>query len=581
MATKTKEELLEQIRQSTLNSLLPTPAPEPVSAPAPAPAPEPLPAVIPAEPPLGGYDESTGDPAKDALLDQIYQSTLTSLLPESAPAQEPPPAPAPEPTPTPTPTPTPMPTPVAPPTPAAPPPPYDATGGYLWELDPATGQYIEVPDPSLPPPPAPPVFAPGQDKEYYTDPSTGTQYVGTPGEGRFVHNGTDWQWEPGEVASWEEMVVDAGPVEDLGTDYDMSNFEATLEAIRKTAEGTDLGAVGAEYSESYDPYRTSFTGLTNRINELEAPTIAQAPGLYDPTQDIDVVQTMAKSLETGGGGHFDESGNWVADEQDWREAGQDDFAKSAGYDNWDAFLDDQAERQGKTRADMEGLTDEESATYDRLIRNNMADMERRATVQLEAMMANTGSSIRYMAEADELNQAMGSERSRMEFEKMNQNMQLQLDALSRNDEKYFKLMEQGSLSVSQYMTAKTDGVMLAIDGWWKSASLAADASRQELEKWGLESEFAITQYGQEIQAINSMADVVYKGAMMELGIDQGVLDLTNQWWDTQMAPMLDVLNAQISQMQLSAMDEATTAEIDAAWVGVLGDVLGGVIGLFG
>ena len=261
--------------------------------------------------------------------------------------------------------------------------------------------------------------------------------------------------------------------------------------------------------------------------------------------------------------------------------GREETAKTMGYDSWDAFLTAQKGLEGQTRTDMEGLTEEETASYDKLIRDNMADMERRATVQLEAMMANTGSSIRYMAQADELNQSMGSERSRMEFEKMNTNMQMQMDELRRSDEKYFKLMERGDLGVAQYMAAKTNGVMSAIDGWWKSASLQAESSRQELEKWGMESEFALTQYGQEIQAIGAMADVVYQGAMMELGIDQGILDLTNQWWDTQMAPMLDVLNAQISQMQLSAMDAATKAEVDSAWVGLFGDVLGGVIGLFG
>jgi hypothetical protein len=345
----------------------------------------------------------------------------------------------------------------------------------------------------------------------------------------------------GNMLGYDPYTPPVDPSEGLAADLasqDLSNLQSSIGSLTDVIQNTDLGQVAGDYRSGYDQFTTSLDNLTKQINTME---------LYDPQSAMDKIGGLAEDLETFG------DGQWMGD-------AQTETAKMMGYNTWDEFLTDQAARQGMERGDMQGFTEEENAQYEKMIRATQADMERRATVQLEAISANTGSAIQYMAAADEINQSIADQTTKMQFEQMNQNIALQMEELRRNDEKYYKLMEQGQLGVSEYMNMRSDAVMNAINGYMQEATLGMQNNAQEIDK------------------IVAMTDAVYKGAMTQLGIDQGVLDLANQWYETNITPILDVIEVQLASANLDAMDEQSKRAVWSSVFGAIGDIGGGLLG---
>lgn len=333
---------------------------------------------------------------------------------------------------------------------------------------------------------------------------------------------------------------------------DLSDFQGGLDALVRLAENYDPTAGIASYREQFAPRIETLDDLMVEIENLS---------LYDPTREggeIENINRLTGNIEHMGEGYYDEDGNWVST-SDWLADGRDVAAQSLGYKNWDEMSKDLTAKRTATRADMQGLTDEESAEYDRMIRMEQANMERRAMTQLEAIQANTGSSIQYMAAADEINQSISDQTTRMQFEKMNQDMAMQLEELRRNDEQYFKMVEQGRLGVSEYMNMRTNAALNAMNGYVQQATLGMQYSNMEINK------------------IVSMTDAVYKATMLEIGVEQGIMDLVQQNWETQALPIITALETHLAGMNIEAMDEQTQAMIWAAGIEAAGSIVGELI----
>jgi hypothetical protein len=201
---------------------------------------------------------------------------------------------------------------------------------------------------------------------------------------------------------------------------------------------------------------------------------------------------------------------------------------------------------------MQGLTPEERTEYERLARVSMAQQERAAQNQLEAVFANTGSAIQYMAAADEANAQLVNTRNQYAFQQMNQDIALKSQELDRAMNQYNQAVETGAMTALEYMQIRETGYYNLLDGYFGNANLLMQEAEMDLA------------------ALNSQFTAVYNSMMIQTGINQGILDTVNTAYETSMAPMMDSLNAMLVKENLGAQDVETVF----GFLGLIIDAIG-------
>ena len=130
-------------------------------------------------------------------------------------------------------------------------------------------------------------------------------------------------------------------------------------------------------------------------------------------------------------------------------------------------------------------------------------------------------------------------------------MATEIERVRGDTTKFIELVKAGNAGVQDILKMKQNGVMAALTGYFEKANLK------------------IFEYGEEVDGISAQADMVYKGAMMELGVDQGVYDILESVYNTEFKPIWDAMDW---DMQLDAADTAKlaalTAALDAAIEGI-------------
>lgn len=125
-----------------------------------------------------------------------------------------------------------------------------------------------------------------------------------------------------------------------------------------------------------------------------------------------------------------------------------------------------------------------------------------------------------------------------------QNMMIQSQDLARKSNEFLNMVANGQAGVQDVLDFRQAQTMAALDGYMGRATL-------ELQE-----------YGAETDGILAQADVIYKGAMTQLGVDQGVMDLMESEYNMRMKPIIDNV-AMMMQQQAYGIEEAA-----AAWEGI-------------
>ena len=358
-------------------------------------------------------------------------------------------------------------------------------------------------------------------------------------------DGYEWTFNP-DLGRWNEELT---PIDTSVPSTVWDAMDANINAWRDTFSGL-LSQLDLDFSDQ----QTILDTLTSRILDYESPDltamygdmdslISQIEGLGD-NPDIDRVLGL---LEAG---------------PDQNEA-FDFVAKSFGFSSSTEYFDWLAEQRGLTRADMEGLTDDEKAEYDKIMRMDMADAERRSQAQMEAVFANTGSAIQYMSAADEANSQMVNMQMQYRTEQMNQDIMLQSQALDQQMQQYMGMVQQGQMSALQYMDMQQSGFESLLNGYLGQASMEMQSLMGALEGQQGLAGLMLTESAQDLEAMNSQFESVYNSMMTQTGINTSVLETLNLAYDTSMKPLLDSINTLLAQENLSAQDAALALEKQA------------------
>jgi hypothetical protein len=137
-------------------------------------------------------------------------------------------------------------------------------------------------------------------------------------------------------------------------------------------------------------------------------------------------------------------------------------------------------------------------------------------------------------------------------------MQAEIERVRGDTTKFIELVKAGNAGVQDILNMKQNGVMAALTGYMERANLE------------------IYEYGEEVDGIVAQADMIYKGAMMELGMDQGIFDILESEYNIRMKPIIDMISI---QMQEQAYDMAPW-QLVVDGLSAIGDIIPDSLSIF-
>jgi hypothetical protein len=187
---------------------------------------------------------------------------------------------------------------------------------------------------------------------------------------------------------------------------------------------------------------------------------------------------------------------------------------------------------------QDGLSDEERALYQRANDKAIAQETSSAQRTLDSVRASTGSTMAFLASADEVRGKISDLRIQKDVELMNADMARKEKNYENKAEEYYGLLEQGRIRIKDY----EDGLRAErFNSFQATAStLTQIASRDS----------------SEIQNLTQLADIIYSQINAQTAKDKDAyqkwIDLANQ----QVAPIKNMLDAILTQETLvTSQDE--------------------------
>lgn len=334
--------------------------------------------------------------------------------------------------------------------------------------------------------------------------------------------------------------------------------------IKANPEALNIGDIDFSDSAQVDAVIAELKqAMQNRSGEMRYETVlpgdpeGRKPGIYDRTtgkliqaysdtsdlesQNADIT-TRLSSLANG---QSEDYMNAFAQMQAAQEAvtgGITEADTEAGYNRLNALSgSDYRDRISvlsgtveKSISGQEGLSQEEAALYKRSGDRTVASEMESAQRSLNSIRASTGSTMAFLAAADEVRSKIGDLRIQNEVSLLNAEMARKEKNYQNKAEQYFSLLEQGRISLADY----EDGLRSERFNSFQAtaATLSQIASRDSAE----------------IQNLTELADVIYAQiSAMEVKNKEAYqtwIDLANQ----EVAPIRNLLDAIITQDALVA-----------------------------
>jgi hypothetical protein len=334
--------------------------------------------------------------------------------------------------------------------------------------------------------------------------------------------------------------------------------------IKANPEALNIGDIDFSDSAQVDAVIAELKqAMQNRSGEMRYETVlpgdpeGRKPGIYDRTtgkliqaysdtsdlesQNADIT-TRLSSLANGRSEDYMSALAQMQAAQEAVTGGITEADTEAGYNRLDAlsgsdYRDRMSALSGAVEKGMsgqEGLSPEEAALYkrsgDRAVASEMESAQR----SLNSIRASTGSTMAFLAAADEVRSKIGDLRIQNEVSLLNAEMARKEKNYQNKAEQYFGLLEQGRISLADYEEGLRSERFNSFQA--TAATLSQIASRDSAE----------------IQNLTELADVIYAQiSAMEVKNKEAYqtwIDLANQ----EVAPIRNLLDAIMTQDALAA-----------------------------
>lgn len=182
---------------------------------------------------------------------------------------------------------------------------------------------------------------------------------------------------------------------------------------------------------------------------------------------------------------------------------------------------------------VQGLSAEESETYDDLIHSQMRNMQSQFDRQLDAINAGSQSTMRYLAAADQVRNQMSDARLQAEYAKLEANFERQMVNYENKRQNYEYLVATGQASEQEYLAGVRADKVNAFQAYAQGATMVMQQRQLDL------------------QTQQAHAQTIYNSINASMGISQHAIDTANQMYEQAVAPYMDQMNASLSQAELA------------------------------
>jgi hypothetical protein len=329
--------------------------------------------------------------------------------------------------------------------------------------------------------------------------------------------------------------------------------------IKANPESLTIGDIDFSDAEQVDAVIAELKqAMQNRSGELRYETVlpgdskGRAPGIYDSatgkliqayddTSDLEAqnasITSKLSTLSGSPSADYMDALTKMKDAQTDVTGGITSDDTQAGYERLDELSgSDYRDRMATLSSAVdtgisgqEGLTDEERALYQRAGDKSVASELAQAQRTLNSIRSSTGSTMAYLAAADEVRSKISDLRTQNEVGLLNAEMARKEKNYQNKAESYYSLLEQGRISLAEYEEGLRAERFNAFQA--SAATLSQIASRDS----------------SQIQHLTELADVIYAQiTAMEVknkGAYQKWIDLANQ----EVSPIRNLLDAIIAQ----------------------------------
>lgn len=231
--------------------------------------------------------------------------------------------------------------------------------------------------------------------------------------------------------------------------------------------------------------------------------------------------------------------------------GADAYAHAArlmGYtgdtaaDDFAADIAGMRERQmGENAIDnYAGLSEEDRALRERLNQSNMREMEARAQRLVQNQFADTGSTARMLAAADEANSQMANVQLQQDMQLASEDLQIKMTNMAQESQMLAQMVQTNQIGYSDFMQMKEASLNAAMQGYSQQINAMLSQNAQYLQE-----------HQQDMDLITAQVTQMQNMAATQLGIDQAILDAADQIYSARVQPIVDSLQTMLTEQQIS------------------------------
>lgn len=179
----------------------------------------------------------------------------------------------------------------------------------------------------------------------------------------------------------------------------------------------------------------------------------------------------------------------------------------------------------------EGMSDQERALRERQNQANLREMESRAQRMVQNSLADTGSTVRMLASADEATRQINNVQLQQDAALAQEDFERKMAQFQSLQTQWGQMVQTNAMGSQQYLDQIQQGMSMAIEGY----ATKIDALLAENQQY-------FQMHQADMGAIQQQIDNLYKTANLQMGIDQAILDATDQLYAQNVQPYLDEVN---------------------------------------
>ncbi|HUT87710.1 MAG TPA: hypothetical protein VMX15_06470 [Candidatus Heimdallarchaeota archaeon] len=216
-------------------------------------------------------------------------------------------------------------------------------------------------------------------------------------------------------------------------------------------------------------------------------------------------------------------------------------ARTVGLDanQFNAILGDLSQQMAGGPSAQEGLTPEEEQAMRAANQAMMREMEARNIRLVQDSMADTGSTARMLQTASEASAQMNSVQLQQEYAVLQADAERQVMQFESKKQTWMAMVEANQIGVDQYISNLEEGASLAMQGYATQVQTVM-ARNADVFK----------QYESDLNAMIAGINATYQAITAEIGVTAAEIDAANSIYAQTVQPMLDQLQAAITEEEL-------------------------------